>query len=92
MYFAKRKNTFELSFYWYLLFFISTVGYFYFGTNDALFFIGLIIYLNEINYKLEEYEFKEERTFNIRRLRAIEGVMITQGKKTRFTNKKMSRY
>jgi len=40
------------------------------------------IYLNEINYKLEEYEFKEERIFNIRRLRAIEGVMITQGKKT----------
>lgn len=49
VYFAKRKNSFQLSFYGYLLFFISTVGYFFFGTNDALFFIGLTIYLNEVN-------------------------------------------
>lgn len=49
VYFAKRKNTFELSFYGYLLFFISTVGYFFFGTNDTLFFVSLIIYFVEIN-------------------------------------------
>ena len=39
------------------------------------------IYLNELNYELEEYEFTEEKEFNIRKLRAIEGIMITQGKK-----------
>jgi hypothetical protein len=49
VYFAKRKNTFELSFYGYLLFFISTVGYFFFGINDTLFFVSLIIYFVEIN-------------------------------------------
>lgn len=49
VYFAKSKNDFQLSFYGYLLFFISTVGYFYFGTNDTLFFVSLIIYFVEIN-------------------------------------------
>ena len=33
-------------------------------------------------YELNEYEFSEEEDFNIRKLRAIEGIMITQGKKT----------
>lgn len=44
------------------------------------------IYLNELNYELEEYEFTDEKEFNIRKLRAIEGVMITQGKKTEAIN------
>lgn len=35
--------------YYYLLFFISTVGYFYFGTNDCLFFVSLIVFFNEVN-------------------------------------------
>ena len=30
------------------------------------------IILKELNYKLEEYEFSEEKEFNIRKLRAIE--------------------
>ena len=39
--------------------------------------------LDESSYELEEFEFKEkEISFNIRKLRAIEGIMITQGKKT----------
>ena len=38
--------------------------------------------LQELNYKLDEFEVVEEEEFNIRKLRAIEGVMITQGKKT----------
>ena len=39
--------------------------------------------LNESSYELDEFEFKEkEISFNIRKLRAIEGIMITQGKKT----------
>ena len=40
------------------------------------------IILKDLIYELEEYEFLEEKEFNIRKLRAIEGVMITQGKKT----------
>jgi hypothetical protein len=35
--------------YYYLLFFISTVGYFYFGTNDCLFFVSIIVFFNEVN-------------------------------------------
>ena len=39
--------------------------------------------LNESSYELDEFEVKEkEISFNIRKLRAIEGIMITQGKKT----------
>ena len=43
-----------------------------------------IDYIRLINktYELNEYEFSEEEDFNIRKLRAIEGIMITQGKKT----------
>lgn len=48
-YFYKQKDKLSVSFYGYLLFFISTVGYFYFGTNDTLFFAGLIIFINEVN-------------------------------------------
>lgn len=34
---------------YYIIFFISTVGYFYFGTNDCLFFVSLIVFFNETN-------------------------------------------
>ena len=42
------------------------------------------IYYEPIIYRSDkvEYEYLEEKEFNIRKLRAIEGVMITQGKKT----------
>lgn len=45
-YFSNRKIDVK---YYYLLFFISTVGYFYLGTNDCLFFVSLVIFLNEVN-------------------------------------------
>ncbi len=38
--------------------------------------------LNERNYNLAEFEVVNQEDFNIRKMRAIEGVMITQGKKT----------
>ncbi|MDO9261370.1 MAG: hypothetical protein Q7U08_05470 [Flavobacteriaceae bacterium] len=47
-YFINSKK-YNLNFYGYLLFFISTVGYFYFGTNDTLFFICLVVFINEVN-------------------------------------------
>ena len=42
--------------------------------------------LKERNINLKEFEFVEQQKFNIRKLRAIEGVMITQGKKTEAIN------
>jgi len=42
--------------------------------------------LKENNYDLDEFEVVEENEFNIRKLRAIEGVMITQGKKSEAIN------
>ena len=67
-----------------------TVHYYMFGYEKKIIEVTIDsiqnkiqnIYLNELNYELEEYEFTDEKEFNIRKLRAIEGVMITQGKKT----------
>ena len=42
--------------------------------------------LKEKTYNLEEFEIIDQNEFNIRKLRAIEGVMITQGKKTEAIN------
>ena len=41
-------------FYFYCLFFIGTVGYFYFGTNDCLFFVSLIIFFTEVYSSLNK--------------------------------------
>jgi len=42
--------------------------------------------LKERNINLKEFEFVEQQKFNIRKLRAIEGYMITQGKKNEAIN------
>lgn len=34
----------------FLLFYIATIGYFFLGSNDALFFISMVIFLNEANF------------------------------------------
>lgn len=47
-YFKKQKRQSKPYFYAYLGFFISTVGYFFIGTNDALFFICCIIFLHQV--------------------------------------------
>jgi hypothetical protein len=39
----KIKKNIEFTVIFMLLFFVSTTGYFFFGTNDGLFFLGLII-------------------------------------------------
>lgn len=49
VYFYYIKNIRSKALYSYLLFFVSTVGYFFFGTNDCLFFVSLIIFFNEVN-------------------------------------------
>ncbi|SFB21234.1 hypothetical protein SAMN05660845_2058 [Flavobacterium swingsii] len=54
-YFFKRIKK-QLPFYGFLLFFISTVGYFYFGTNDSLFFVALIIFLCEVFFLIGKGE------------------------------------
>lgn len=47
-YFYKNKSC-KGNLYGYFLFFIATVGYFYSGTNDSLFIICLIVFINEVN-------------------------------------------
>ena len=55
LYFFKRVKR-KLPFYGFLLFFISTVGYFYFGTNDSLFFVSLIIFICEVFFLIGKGE------------------------------------
>ncbi len=43
----------------YLLFFISTVSYFYYGTNDSLFFISLTVFL------IETYRYTKHSDYNL---------------------------
>lgn len=49
VYFYCVKKIKSKTLYSYVLFFISTVGYFYFGTNDCLFFVCLIVFFNEVH-------------------------------------------
>jgi len=49
VYFYYVKKIKSKTLYSYVLFFISTVGYFYFGTNDCLFFVCLIVFFNEVH-------------------------------------------
>lgn len=48
-YFYKREIKDNFFFFPYLLFYISSAGFYFKGTNDALFFIGLVIFFNEIH-------------------------------------------
>lgn len=48
-YFYKREIKDNFFFFPYLLFYISAAGFYYFGTNDALFFIALVIFFNEVH-------------------------------------------
>jgi len=54
LYFQYVSKTKTKSFYSYVLFFISTVGYFYIGTNDCLFFVSLIVFFSEVNSSLNK--------------------------------------
>ena len=53
--------------------------------NKPVVNIGKIT-LSDRSYNLDEFEVINAKKFNIRKLRAIEGVMITQGKKTEAIN------
>lgn len=54
IYFQYVYKTKSKTLYYYLLFFISTVGYFYFGSNDCLFFVSLIVFFSEVNSYLNK--------------------------------------
>lgn len=47
-YFYKINEKKNLLFYSYILFYISTIGFFYAGINDILFTVALVIFLNEV--------------------------------------------
>lgn len=53
LYFFKIAKIKTSSFYFYLLFFFGTSAYFFKGTNDALFFSGLVVFMNEVFYFIE---------------------------------------
>jgi len=55
-YFKKQKIGVRPYFYAYLIFFISTVGYFFIGTNDTLFFICCIIFIHQV-YLLQKNKY-----------------------------------
>lgn len=48
LYFFKTVKIGVSSFYFYLLFFLGTSGYFFKGTNDMLFFTGLAVFMIEV--------------------------------------------
>ncbi|WP_452220387.1 hypothetical protein [Lacinutrix salivirga] len=47
-YYLYRRNKASLSFYSYFLFYLSTTIFFFYGTNDTLFNVGLIVFFNEV--------------------------------------------
>jgi hypothetical protein len=53
LYFFKTVKIRVSSFYFYLFFFIGTSAYFFKGTNDALFFTGLAVFMIEVFYFIE---------------------------------------
>lgn len=48
VYLYKIENRRNIYLYLYLLFHINASAFFYFGTNDTLFFISLVVFLNEV--------------------------------------------
>lgn len=53
LYFFKIAKIKASPFYFYLIFFLATSKYFFAGTNDALFFTGLIVFMTEVFYFIE---------------------------------------
>jgi hypothetical protein len=53
LYFFKIAKIKATPFYFYSFFFLATSKYFFAGTNDALFFTGIVIFMTEVFYFLE---------------------------------------
>ncbi len=53
-YFLKIVKIKIIDFYLYLFFFLATSTVFFIGTNDALFFTGIIIFITEVFYFIED--------------------------------------
>jgi hypothetical protein len=54
LYFFKIAKIKASPFYYYLFFFLATSKYFFAGTNDALFFTGVIVFMTEVFYFIEK--------------------------------------
>jgi hypothetical protein len=54
LYFFKIVKIKVFPFYLYLFFFVATSKYFFAGTDDALFFTGLVIFMTEVFYFIEK--------------------------------------
>jgi hypothetical protein len=57
-------------FYGYLFFFLGTSHYFFVGTNDALFFLGIVVFITEV------YSFLENKKMNSQTL-AFSGLVVS---------------
>jgi hypothetical protein len=53
LYFFKIAKIKASPFYYYLFFFLAASKYFFAGTNDALFFTGLVVFMTEVFYFIE---------------------------------------
>ncbi len=62
LYFWKRNKP-TVSFFAAFVFYISTVIFFFYGTNDALFTITLIVFFNEVFNIYENHSFKSSLAF-----------------------------
>ncbi|QBZ97910.1 hypothetical protein [Flavobacterium sangjuense] len=59
-YFFKVVKIKSANFYYYLAFYIATVAFFFVGTNDELFFIGVLIFMTEVFYFIENKKMNNE--------------------------------
>ncbi|WP_369769497.1 hypothetical protein [Flavobacterium sp. WC2416] len=70
LYFFKIAEIKASQFYFYLFFFLATSKYFFAGTNDALFFTGLVVFMTEVFY------FCENKKMNSQVL-ALSGLIVS---------------
>jgi hypothetical protein len=59
-YFLKVVKIKSYNFYYYLAFYIATVPYFFLGTNDELFFTGILIFMTEVFYFVDNKKMNSE--------------------------------
>ncbi len=54
-FYFKKRFKFSVNFYFYLIFYLSTTIFFFYGTNDTLFNVSLVIFFSEI-FLLYQYK------------------------------------
>lgn len=60
LYFLKIIRIRSNDFYYYIFFFLGTSPVFFMGTNDALFYLGMILFMTEVFYFIENKKMNSE--------------------------------